>query len=296
MRPLYDILATMYKKTSTTKYIAKFWVKLFADFFAKIVQMVVSAKDYALSVITPLFFPTRCISCGLFGMSLCSECAKHMTYAKTPEIPHSIAVFYYEHPIIKKAIHQLKFHGKSELAQAVTQAALPYITRYIAETLQAMNDAQYDTGQDMSNKKTASTHIVLVPSPLSKQRLAERGFNQSLILAQWISTNFSITQNSTSASAENYTAPILIDTAILSKERNTDKQSVMTSKQHRYKNIFHAMHAQHLSPKYDTQHTLFIIIDDVITTGATSTEAMRALQEAGALYIHTIALAHGKSL
>ena len=39
--------------------------------------------------------------------------------------------------------------------------------------------------------------------------------------------------------------------------------------------------------------TLYVIIDDVITTGSTVIEAGRALRAAGAIHICAIALAHG---
>lgn len=293
MKPLYDILAVMYKKTTTTKCFANFWTTLFADFFAKIVHILASSKGYIVSVIAPLFFPTRCISCGLFGISLCTECAKNMTYAKTPEIPHSFAVFYYEQSVIKKAIHQLKFYSKSELAHDVTQAALPYIAQYIQQITQSLPQQllqpQLQTRpQPQSPSQATPMRIVLIPSPLSKQRLAERGFNQSLVLAEWIQAGLLHTSIACSS--------ITIEKDVITKERNTAKQSVMTSKQDRYNNIRKTMQAKKLSSHYDMDHTLFIIIDDVITTGATSTEAIRALQEAGALHVHTIALAHGKSL
>ena len=74
----------------------------------------------------------------------------------------------------------------------------------------------------------------------------------------------------------------------LTWKRMVQRQSRLKNKEERLKNVEKAMQAK------DTVsiHRTWIIIDDVTTTGATLTEAKRALREQGIKKIRTIALAH----
>lgn len=112
---------------------------------------------------------------------------------------------------------------------------------------------------------------VLVPIPLSPQRKHERGYNQVEKICAVALQNNSLTTHS---------AHVLIRT------RNTLPQTTLT-RSARLENMQGAFYAQPL----DTSLT-YIVIDDVVTTGATLADAVRALREAGALRILPIALAH----
>lgn len=99
----------------------------------------------------------------------------------------------------------------------------------------------------------------LLPVPLHKSRLAKRGFNQSLEISRNIAKEKKI--------------PLLLNT--VERVKNTDAQTHL-NKQQRLKNVkgcfkvIEAPLAKHI-----------VIIDDVITTGATTNELARILKAAG---------------
>lgn len=107
---------------------------------------------------------------------------------------------------------------------------------------------------------------VLVPIPLSKKRYRERGYNQVQEVLSFVSLPL---------------AP-----RALRRVRDTKAQTSLR-KEGRKKNVEHAFIASDIDPTY-----LYIVIDDVLTTGATLSEAVRALKSAGARHIVPIALTH----
>jgi ComF family protein len=101
---------------------------------------------------------------------------------------------------------------------------------------------------------------LIVPMPLSPQRLRERGFNQALELAR--------------AVAPSIAAPV--DAALCVKIRETSPQTRLPW-QERRKNIRGAFV---VLGNVTDRHVL--VIDDVLTTGATLNELARGLKRAGA--------------
>jgi predicted amidophosphoribosyltransferase len=79
---------------------------------------------------------------------------------------------------------------------------------------------------------------------------------------------------------------VSIETEVLFRTRHTKEQTTLSQKE-RKENMRGAFSARDVSPG-----TRYILIDDVITTGATLFEASRAMQRAGATHITAIALAH----
>jgi competence protein ComFC len=102
----------------------------------------------------------------------------------------------------------------------------------------------------------------LIPVPLHKSRYRERGFNQSEVVAEEISkvTEVSVLKN------------------VLKRKKNTKDQTNL-SPQQREENVrgaFVVTQPEMISGKS------IILVDDVITTGATLSECARMLKQAGA--------------
>ncbi len=117
--------------------------------------------------------------------------------------------------------------------------------------------------------------IILVPIPMSKQRLRDRGWNQAELLCRAM-------LSAGGASIAEYRADIL--------ERiiHTERQTLLKGHARR-KNIEHTMRA---TPTEELKGSVVVLVDDVATTGSTFKEAVRALTEAGAWKVHCLAFAH----
>ena len=110
---------------------------------------------------------------------------------------------------------------------------------------------------------------LLVPMPLSAQRERERGFNQCAAVAKRSGIG------------------IPIRTDILARVKDTEHQTQL-SRSARKENLRGAFRA---AEQLDPDLT-YILLDDVITTGATMQSAIDALRSSGAKRVLAIALAH----
>ena len=116
---------------------------------------------------------------------------------------------------------------------------------------------------------------VLVPMPLGAGRAAERGYNQAELLAQGM-TRF-------------WDKPMVTD--LLVRTRNTGRQSSMESVASRSENVRGAFA---VSSEWDVFGMSVLLVDDVVTTGATIEAAAAALLAAGAIRVQGIAAASGR--
>lgn len=110
---------------------------------------------------------------------------------------------------------------------------------------------------------------ILMPVPLTKKRLLQRGFNQSAILAKELSDCLQIPLNLIS----------------LVKSRDTLEQASLEAKD-RFSNVKNAYKL--INP---VAHLSIGLVDDVVTTGATLTECAKLLKKAGAKEIQAITIA-----
>jgi ComF family protein len=114
---------------------------------------------------------------------------------------------------------------------------------------------------------------VIVPVPLSRLRLLLRHFNQAAMLGKELSRQVGIPTN-----------PLL-----LRRARATRSQVGLTRDQRR-RNVAGAFNVpKHLRPRLKGRNVL--LIDDVVTTGATIDACARTLKRAGATRVDVLALA-----
>jgi len=115
---------------------------------------------------------------------------------------------------------------------------------------------------------------LIIPLPLTKARFKERGFNQAEILA----INF----------CEEFSYQLFLGL----KRKGRKKHQAKLSEKQRLKNVS----GQFFISEKDRVFLLgrdIILIDDVITTGATLNEAAKILKEAGAKEVFALVLAKG---
>jgi len=182
------------------------------------------------------FIGNSCLQCSLpiedtDTSIVCGQCLQ-----QSPAYDRALCLFTYEAPT-KQLIQALKFHKK--LGHA----------RLLGTLLGTAIKQQSDKLPDC-----------ILPVPLSRKRLRERGFNQSLELARPVSRALNIP----------------IQHRLLERVRDTPPQSQLKLKE-RHKNIRLAFQAgQHTIPDH------VAIIDDVMTSGSTCHEVAQTLKQAGA--------------
>ncbi len=112
---------------------------------------------------------------------------------------------------------------------------------------------------------------LILPVPLHPLKKAERGYNQSLYITKSLSREVKIP----------------FSTRILKRVRFTQSQTTMTLKE-RQKNVqgaFKVLHVERIKGKN------ILLIDDVITTGATISECGKVLLNAGASKVYAASAA-----
>ena len=114
---------------------------------------------------------------------------------------------------------------------------------------------------------------LLLPMPLSRKRLQERGFNQALLLAR--------------ALAPNKTRPNL-----LLRVRDTPAQSSLP-RAARLTNVRHAFAVDPLHQS-DIVGKRLVLIDDVMTSGASLSAAAACLRQSGAAHITALVFARAE--
>ena len=223
--------------------------------------------------------PATCLLCGQAGdlaIDLCKACASELPWqgpccqrcalplplastacgrclSRPPAFDRAITAFRYEWPL-DTLIARLKF--AADLAAG----------RVLAELLASRIEAEL--AQSSLPRPQA-----IVPVPLHRQRLAERGFNQALELAEPLAKRLALP----------------IARGALIRERATLAQTGLDAKSRR-RNLRGAL----LAPGELAGRHL-ALVDDVITTSATAQECARALKKAGAASVQVWALARAES-
>lgn len=188
--------------------------------------------------------PPWCDICGTPDVNrLCDACAiSPPRYGKLRSI-----AFY--HTTLQQAIHLFKFERKKGLSKHLIQLINAHIPSDCSM-------AAYD---------------FILPIPIHKKRLRERGFNQATLLANGI------------AKAEE--VPVLGD--VLVRKRHTVAQSSL-DRESRQHNIIGAFEVRN---PYIVRGKRLLVIDDVFTTGATIREAVSELWTADPAEIDVLTLA-----
>jgi ComF family protein len=115
------------------------------------------------------------------------------------------------------------------------------------------------------------TYHAVLPVPLYKIRQRQRGYNQSAILAKSISQYYQI--------------PLIVNNLI--RIRNTDSQSLLKGRKERQENVKDAFR---VTSPVSLRDKHIILVDDVLTTGATVNECSKTLKKAGVKFILVLTL------
>jgi len=233
-----------------------------------------------LSSVADFIFPPKCLLCGRSAADhpsklICPPCLLQIKYITGPTCPkcglpfvspaqkdhfcqkcltakkyftRARSVGYY-HGILLDAIHKFKYNGKTAFSFLLGDL--------LANCSFGVIDFQ---GYDL-----------LIPVPLHKKRLKERGFNQSLLLAVRIRKR----------------SKIPIDYLSLKRIRWTDPQ-IGLSVDERLRNIRGAFWVKNQKKILGKK---ILLVDDVYTTGSTVNECSKTLIKSGARRVDILTLA-----
>lgn len=174
------------------------------------------------------------------------------------------ALFAYKDPLAQTALLELKSYGNKKMA---------YI---LAASL-------YETLLDKREQKPQSNdslNPILVPIPMTRICKRKRGWNQCELIGQ------ALTHIDTLSTRGVPRFEVRSD--LLHKIRETADQ-VGKNRHERFENLRNCFAVQHPEKIHGRE---IIVFDDILTTGATLSEAAQALHKAGASKITCIALAH----
>ena len=224
-----------------------------------------------------LIFPKFCIGCNKFSTYLCENCKKNIIYmdydkcivcgkenqeglthkeclSKT-NIDGNFSIFRHNN-IIRKIMKNIKY----KLATDMLSTLFSLIQKDDLKRQENLINSFHIKNEE----------IFLQPVPLHQNRFNSRGFNQSLIFAEFFSKTFSI--------------PIIQS---INRVLDTKQQAKMKNRKEREENIKNAFVLLE-KPKKN-----IIIIDDVLTTGETVSEIARLLKNNGCENVFVFTMAHG---
>ena len=168
---------------------------------------------------------------------ICGNCLSHKYYFKQVYSPY----IYTDE--IRYLIRQLKYHNKI----------------HYARTLAGLFIKQSEHFNDFRLPQR------LIPMPMHKQRLRQRGYNQALELSRSLSRHFAIP----------------LDYQSLTRQHATGLQAGLNARE-RQKNVRNAFKITTAGRNSSLSKVLHIaLVDDVMTTGSTLNEAARILKQAG---------------
>jgi len=223
-----------------------------------------------------VLFPKFCLGCSHIGSYICNRCFKklkvidkptclychkqsylgltHPRCSKKLSIDGVLSIYYYDN-LLKKIIKNIKYR----LATVVWDEFWKSIPESNIDRLFAYKKIFHEA------------FIQVVPLSQSKYKL--RGFNQAAMITKYFNKvlNFPIIN-------------------VLKRSHEALAQAQIKSKKTRQKNIRNVFLTVN---KIDIKNKTIILVDDVITTGATLKEASRVLKKAGANKVYALTLAKG---
>ena len=216
-----------------------------------------------MSIIS-LLFPTRelCYLCKdkspYLTAFVCSECSERLEFVyrevdiSSQYIKRTFFALSYN-SYLRELIHDFKFNGKSYMYKPFAEIMIEAI------------------------KRTDINYIDLIMYiPIHRRKEAIRGYNQSELLAKYISQKLQIQLSKGNLRKTTWT-----------KEQNT---------LNRVQRLINLKNSFSISNTEEIQGKRILLIDDLITTGATFNECSKLLIESGAREVIALALTSSKTI
>ena len=223
-------------------------------------EKITAALKTAKESICNIFFPKRCVYCGKIlgygaNLSICGACLEKCLTREKPMRGFDVKYFdsvlcgsYYEKHM-RKAIIDFKFHGFTYLAPTFAQILL----------IKLKEDFRFAYAD------------IIACVPLSKARMAKRGYNQAELIAR---------ETAASLSGE-------FVNDLLFKVKDVPPLSKMSAAKRRRA----VKNAYKFNNNFDVKGKNIMIIDDIFTTGSTMNECARILKLNGAKNVFAMCVA-----
>lgn len=238
-----------------------------------------------------LFFPKKCLGCGQPDTYLCRDCFTRLATrqdkiefspnntcffcgkitwqgkicincVKENGLDRLIAATEYKNPLVRNLIKAFKYHYAKELASPLSKLLIKSL-----ETFEFKLPASPANG--------LTFNFLVVPIPLYKYRLHYRGFNQAELIAEEIAKHFKLP----------------IETNTLKRKISRTPQAKISNIEKRKANVENSFD---IGPEIKSvENKIVLLVDDVITTGATLSEAAKILKQNNAKEVWGITIAKG---
>ena len=210
-----------------------------------------------------ILFPLQCAFCNTRGEALCVQCFSKIEEPMVPKEENFFVSAGYHDPVIQEAIQKLKYEGYKPVAELLAKLIYERIFK---------KELAFTLGEK---------DVMIIPIPIHKKRLRERGFNQAELIAYYL-IKMIIFDNPV------WEEKMTLEKKLLKKIKHTESQVLTSGRTERLQNLAGTMEAER---NETLKNKDIILVDDVSTTGATIKEAVRALRVAGAKRIFAVVVA-----
>jgi ComF family protein len=222
--------------------------------------------------------PPRCLGCGAMvadAGAVCPACWGGIDFIAPPMCDSCGLPFAYEtgaSAVCGECARQPPLFGRARSVMAYTDTSRRFV---LAFKHADRTDAAPAWGAWLARagRELLADADILIPVPLHRRRLIARRYNQAALMAKALSRETGL--------------PVFVD--VLRRTRATPSQGRMNRSQ-RERNVAGAF-AVRDSRRSRIQDTRIVLIDDVMTTGATLTACIRPLISAGAANVDVLTLA-----
>lgn len=203
-----------------------------------------------------ILFPSPCLSCGYLSEALCTRCFHSLPFSPHRRELGGLSVvspyFYEEDALLAHLIHPFKYSHQADLFRIFAPG--------LTESLRLLS-------LDLRE-------FTLIPVPLHKSRLLERGYNQAELLARVVAKRLGCRMWNG-----------------LVRSKDTGFQSHVKSRKEREENIRGAFELSKWERFGFAEDGQLVLVDDIVTSGSTLLACAEVLRAAGVRNISALTLA-----
>lgn len=206
-----------------------------------------------------ILFPSPCLRCGILGEPLCSRCFEALPFHPHKRMVEDLstvsAYLYEEKSLLADLIYPFKYSHQADIFRIFVPG--------LRETLRLLSVNVED--------------LILVPVPLHKSRLLERGYNQAELLAREVARDLGCRV-----------------ALLLRRSKDTGFQSHVKRKEERKENMVGAFEVcREWEPRLRRvgECGQIVLVDDIVTSGSTLLACAQVLRAAGAVNLSALTLA-----